>query len=382
MTTARKGRGRRRPSASPLRGRKAWARGVALAFVLVGTAGALAAQAAPGRTPNLGGAWTAPTGVVQFNFVHRFEMSAAPLRKVTNSPTFLVASGVTRGIDAGFNWASASDLVPAYPNEWEFFARAAVLRQSAEAPLDLGAEVAYNVASESVDGEVSASRGWGPVRLFGAARWFSAAYAARVARWALGGGASVRLTPRLAVAGDYATLVDAAEGEPGAWGAGLQVGVPYTPHSLSIHATNVATATLEGRSRGSRTLWGFEYTVPVTLGRYFGGGAERVSTASPGTMAPAGARTGRDTVRVDIQALRYARTRLEVAPGTTVVWANRDPVVHTVTSADGSFDSGAIEPGESWSHTFEAEGEIEYSCTPHPFMTGAVVVRLAMEEER
>lgn len=222
---------------------------LALTAVLAAAGGA-AAQAAPGRTPNLGDAWTAESSTIQFNFVHRFEMSEPPLRKVTNSPTFLVATGLTAWADLGLSWASASDLVPAYPNEWEFFGRAAVLRQAAGAPLDLGAQLGYNVASESLDGEVAASSGWGPVRVFAAARWFSDAYESRDDRWALAGGASVRLTERLSVAGDYASLLDARSDEAGAWGAGVQVGVPSTPHSLSVHATNVSTGTREGRSRG------------------------------------------------------------------------------------------------------------------------------------
>jgi plastocyanin len=42
------------------------------------------------RTPNLAGGRTAPRGVLQFNLVHRFTLSEAPLRKVTNTPTFEV----------------------------------------------------------------------------------------------------------------------------------------------------------------------------------------------------------------------------------------------------------------------------------------------------
>jgi plastocyanin len=61
--------------------------------------------------------------------------------------------------------------------------------------------------------------------------------------------------------------------------------------------------------------------------------------------------------------------------GTTVVWRNRDPLAHTVTSDSGSFHSGDIEPESSWSHTFAEPGTYAYHCAPHPHMTGVVVVR-------
>jgi hypothetical protein len=45
------------------------------------------AQSVAQRTPNLTNGWTPVRGVVQFNFTHRFDISDAPLRKITNTPT-------------------------------------------------------------------------------------------------------------------------------------------------------------------------------------------------------------------------------------------------------------------------------------------------------
>jgi len=70
----------------------------------------------------------------------------------------------------------------------------------------------------------------------------------------------------------------------------------------------------------------------------------------------------------------YSPTALETSVGVTVTWTNDDTTVHTVTAPDGSFDSGNIMPGETWSHTFTERGEFNYSCTPHPWMRGRVVV--------
>ncbi len=65
-----------------------------------------------------------------------------------------------------------------------------------------------------------------------------------------------------------------------------------------------------------------------------------------------------------------------IAAGGTVTWFNADTVQHTVTSnTTGLFDSGLMDPGTYWSHTFTTPGTYEYHCTPHSTtMWGKVVV--------
>jgi plastocyanin len=65
---------------------------------------------------------------------------------------------------------------------------------------------------------------------------------------------------------------------------------------------------------------------------------------------------------------------LTIPVGTTVTWTNEDSTMHTATAVDGSFDSGYLDQGESFSFTFEAPGEYEYLCTPHPWMRAKVIV--------
>jgi len=70
-----------------------------------------------------------------------------------------------------------------------------------------------------------------------------------------------------------------------------------------------------------------------------------------------------------------------VSPGSTVTWINNDAAAHTVTSgsnatADGKFDSGLINPGKTFTYTFEEEGTYQYFCMVHPWMTGIVTVNL------
>jgi plastocyanin len=61
----------------------------------------------------------------------------------------------------------------------------------------------------------------------------------------------------------------------------------------------------------------------------------------------------------------------------TVVWKNEDSDWHTATSDIPEFDSGVIQPGGSFTHTFLRAGTFPYHCDPHPWMTGVVVVKAA-----
>lgn len=58
----------------------------------------------------------------------------------------------------------------------------------------------------------------------------------------------------------------------------------------------------------------------------------------------------------------------------TVTWTNDDNAPHTVTANDGSFGSGNIAPGASFSFTFTAAGTFKYHCVYHPWMTGTLIV--------
>lgn len=79
-----------------------------------------------------------------------------------------------------------------------------------------------------------------------------------------------------------------------------------------------------------------------------------------------------DAVEVSIEDFTYIPANLTVNPGTEVIWTNKDPVPHTVTSAE--FGSGTLGPGESFSYTFEYDGTYEYDCSFHPQMKGKVIV--------
>jgi plastocyanin len=323
----------------------------------------IAAQSVADRTPNLSGGWTGTPGTVYFNFLHRFEHGPAPTHKVTNFPTFLLGYTPVRSLLLAANYGTNSDLVAGYPNEWEIFARWAT---PALGPAHVALTGAYDNASQSVDGEAQVRLGMGKAALLGVARAFSSGYGAD-GRVALGGGAVLPLGGTFALAGDVITLLDRSDAEKVAWSAGLQIRIPYTPHSLSLQATNTNTATLEGSSRGGdKTRYGFEFTIPVTLSRYLhrGGGA------AGGQAVVA---TNADSVVVTIRDFEFSPAQVTIRPGATVVFVNAGQVAHTATADDNSWDTGMIQPGQRVRHTFSA-GQSAYHCTPHPFMKGTVVV--------
>ena len=354
-------------------------------------AGSARAQSLLDRPPNLNGGWVGTSGQLYFNFLHRFDASDAPQRKVTNVPTFTVAAGLPLRTLVGFHYATNSALAPDFPNEWEFFLRHALLQQDRGAPLDLGAQVGYNLAAEGVDGEVSVARRQGPLRLVAVGRVLSDPLEAGERRFAVGGGATVRVSRYFALAGDVATLTDRLEGEEMAWSAGVHLAIPHTPHTLSLHASNTNAYTLQGLSRGEDVVrYGFEFTIPLTLQRWFGRSAgaaapaaagEHAAPPAPAAATPSGARQEGGTeptgvvAKAGMRNLAFTPARIEIAAGTTVEWTNNDPLAHTVTAADRSFDSGLIQSGQTWRYTFTRPGTYDFTCTPHPFMKGTVVVR-------
>jgi plastocyanin len=79
------------------------------------------------------------------------------------------------------------------------------------------------------------------------------------------------------------------------------------------------------------------------------------------------------TATVDIVDFTFPAD-IVIEVGSSIRWQNIDPISHTVTATDTSFDSGRIEPGTAFEQTFAEPGVIAYSCLFHPAMTGTITV--------
>jgi plastocyanin len=119
-----------------------------------------------------------------------------------------------------------------------------------------------------------------------------------------------------------------------------------------------------------------------------------------GTASTTGA-DGTETYDIGMTTRRFEPARLEIEPGTNVVWKNTSAHAHTVTAyyedlpEGGAFFStgdfidtedaregwrngtgGALYQGETFDHRFEVVGEFPYFCIPHEAsgMAGTIVV--------
>ena len=79
--------------------------------------------------------------------------------------------------------------------------------------------------------------------------------------------------------------------------------------------------------------------------------------------------------QVSIQFAAFGPDPVDVLPGESVQWENASERTHTVTAADGSFDSGELTNGDTFTHAFDTAGTYAYACTIHPSMTGEIDVR-------
>lgn len=102
-------------------------------------------------------------------------------------------------------------------------------------------------------------------------------------------------------------------------------------------------------------------------------GASSLPSASA-TASPAPTATTTPVI-VHIKNFSYVPRTLTVQAGQTVEWINDDPQPHSATADDGSWDSGDLDEGQSWSTKFVNLGTYRYHCDEHEFMKGTIVVK-------
>jgi len=81
----------------------------------------------------------------------------------------------------------------------------------------------------------------------------------------------------------------------------------------------------------------------------------------------------------DIEDICYIPPNIVVEKGKSVTWLNEDSSFHSVTSGfypepSGLFDSGHLDPYESYTLSFDDYGVYDYFCTLHPWMKAQVIV--------
>ena len=81
----------------------------------------------------------------------------------------------------------------------------------------------------------------------------------------------------------------------------------------------------------------------------------------------------------DIEDICYIPSTIVVEKGKSITWVNEDSSFHSVTSGfygepTGLFDSGYLDPYQSFTLSFDEFGTYDYFCTLHPWMKAQVIV--------
>jgi plastocyanin len=162
---------------------------------------------------------------------------------------------------------------------------------------------------------------------------------------------------------------------------------PVLGHTAVADGENthvVVELAAEGRTQ---TLYAMLHMDAGTAGTYEFPGPDGPVSVNGSVVTPAFHITGglEETPTMSEQAAvklvnsEFTPKELTVKVGTTVVWTSEDNPTHTVTADDGSFDSGRIRKGDTFSHTFTQAGEYPYYCAIHGApggvgMSGIVIV--------
>ena len=92
-------------------------------------------------------------------------------------------------------------------------------------------------------------------------------------------------------------------------------------------------------------------------------------------VAACGGGNGQETTGTMVVIRDFAfEAPSEVAVGTTVTATNEDAATHTWSAVDGTFDSGQLAQGDTFTFTFDEPGTYDYLCRIHPSMTGGLTV--------
>ena len=75
---------------------------------------------------------------------------------------------------------------------------------------------------------------------------------------------------------------------------------------------------------------------------------------------------------VEIHKFKFIPADVQVSPGDTIVWINRDIVPHTITATDKSWDSGTIKNEGQWQTVIRGDMAGAYYCRFHPAMKAQV----------
>ena len=148
--------------------------------------------------------------------------------------------------------------------------------------------------------------------------------------------------------------------------------------ALAILSVTASSAVVASAQDGGQQAQSADLALPTNTTGNFDTGNKQISIHKPGET-----NTNSPNQTVDQQPIARAvsigdnffePTAATIEPGDSVTWTNNGAVPHTVTAENGLFDSGVLDPGESYTVDFDGQGTLAYYCTLHPEMRGSLTV--------
>jgi plastocyanin len=122
----------------------------------------------------------------------------------------------------------------------------------------------------------------------------------------------------------------------------------------------------------------------VSCGDDDDGGSDEASTETSGeeSTTTTGGSLVNEGLTIDISDFEFAPTPATIKAGDVVTWENTSEVTrHGIThepnleaGEERLFDSNTIQPGESFSQTFDEPGTFDYVCSIHPAQMQASII--------
>lgn len=82
------------------------------------------------------------------------------------------------------------------------------------------------------------------------------------------------------------------------------------------------------------------------------------------------------TITINIKEYKYSKPSITVKKGTKIKWVNKDEMKHNATTSKAGGPKGPLlAKGKSYTWTASKKGTFNYTCSPHPFMKGKIIVK-------
>lgn len=143
--------------------------------------------------------------------------------------------------------------------------------------------------------------------------------------------------------------------------------------ALAILAVTALSAAVAAAQDSAQEAQSGDLSLPTNATGNYDTGVKQVSIHKPGETSTNGS-VQAPAWSVFIRDNYYDLADVAVEPGSTITWINEDSEPHTVTADNGLFDSGVLNPGESYTVWLDGAGTVAYHCTIHPSMTGSIAV--------